>query len=182
MSATKQPSMQCVPQPILFWIVLDQCVFSYLIHVQFSSHLNNLLLIILLPIFFSYEYMKKLYMRTSGWRIIVKKITQFEENVSSTVMIFFHIILHPAVLIYDFIYIHNFIIILSRVYNEPITWPAQRWLVSLILVERGTAIAEGQGFESRTSLNFFRLFFHNCKSYIIFLVIYIAIFFLKNSY
>ena len=118
-------------------------------------------------------------MRTSGWRIIVKKITQFEENVSSTVMIFFHIILHPAVLIYDFIYIHNFIIILSRVYNEPIQRPAQRWLVSLILVERSTAIAEGQGFESRTSLNFFRLFFHNCKSYIIFLVIYIAIFLKK---
>ena len=109
----------------------------------------------------------------------MKKITQFEENVSSTVMIFFHIILHPAVLIYDFIYIHNFIIILSRVYNEPIQRPAQRWLVSLILVERGTAFAEGQGFESRTSLNFFRLFFHNCKSYIIFLVIYIAIFLKK---
>ena len=74
-------------------------------------------------------------------------------------MIFFHIILHPAVLIYDFIYIHNFIIILSRVYNEPIQRPAQRWLVSLILVERSTAIAEGQGFESRTSLNFFEAFF-----------------------
>ena len=92
-------------------------------------------------------------------------------------MIFFHIIPHPAVLIYDFIYIHSFIIILSRAYNEPTQRPAQSWLVSLILVERGTAIAEGQGFESRASLNFFRLSFHNCKSYIIFLVIYIAIFF-----
>ena len=92
-------------------------------------------------------------------------------------MIFFHIIPHPAVLIYDFIYIHSFIIILSRVYNEPTQRPAQSWLVSLILVERGTAIAEGQGFESGASLNFFRLSFHNCKSYIIFLVIYIAIFF-----
>ena len=102
-------------------------------------------------------------MRTSGWRIIVKKITQFEENVSSTVMIFFHIILHPAVLIYDFIYIHNFIIILSRVYNEPIQRPAQRWLVSLILVERGTAFAEGQGFESRTSLNFSGFFFTTAR-------------------
>ena len=92
-------------------------------------------------------------------------------------MIFFHIILHPAVLIYDFIYIHNFIIILSRVYNEPIQRPARSWLVSSILVECGTAIAEGQGFESRTSLNFFRLSFHNCKSYIaiFFLIIHIKL-------
>ena len=29
-------------------------------------------------------------------------------------------------------YIHNFIIILSRVFNEPIQWPAPSWLVSLI--------------------------------------------------
>ena len=31
-----------------------------------------------------------------------------------------------------FSYIHNFIIILSRVYHEPIPWPAPSWLVSLI--------------------------------------------------
>ena len=31
-----------------------------------------------------------------------------------------------------FSYIHNFIIILSRVYNEPIQRPAPSWLVSLI--------------------------------------------------
>ena len=30
-----------------------------------------------------------------------------------------------------FSYIQNFIIILSRVYNEPIQWPARSWLVSL---------------------------------------------------
>ena len=30
------------------------------------------------------------------------------------------------------VYIHNFIIILSRVYNEPIQRPAPSWLVSLI--------------------------------------------------
>ena len=62
-----------------------------------------------------------------------------------------------------FSYIHNFIIILSRVYNEPIQWPAPSWLVSLI----GRALhwyRRGQGFESRTSLNFFRLSFLNCIS------------------
>ena len=55
-------------------------------------------------------------------------------------------------------YIHNFIIILSRVYNEPIQRPAPSWLVSLI----GRALhryRRGQGFESRTSLNFFQAFF-----------------------
>ena len=62
-----------------------------------------------------------------------------------------------------FSYIHNFIIILSRVYNEPIQRPAPSWLVSLI----GRALhryRRGQGFESRTSLNFFRLSFRNCIS------------------
>ena len=63
-----------------------------------------------------------------------------------------------------FSYIQNFIIILSRVYNEPIQRPAPSWLVSLI----GRALhryRRGQGFESRTSLNFFfRLSFHNCIS------------------
>ena len=61
-----------------------------------------------------------------------------------------------------FSYIHNFIIILSRVYNEPIQRPAPSWLVSLI----GRALHRyhrGQGFESRTSLSFFRLSFCNCK-------------------
>lgn len=58
-----------------------------------------------------------------------------------------------------FSYIHNFIIILS----EPIQGPAPSWLVSSI----GIALhryRRGQGFESRTSLNFFRLSFRNCKS------------------
>ena len=53
-----------------------------------------------------------------------------------------------------FSYVHNFIIILSWVYNEPIQRPAPSWLVSLI----GRALhryRRGQGFESRTSLNFF---------------------------
>ena len=55
--------------------------------------------------------------------------------------------------IYDF-----HIIILSRVYHEPIQRPAPSWLVSLI----GRALhryRRGQGFESRTSLNFFQAFF-----------------------
>ena len=61
-----------------------------------------------------------------------------------------------------FSYFQNFIIILSRVYNEPIQRPAPSWLVSLI----GRALHRyhrGQGFESRTSLSFFRLSFGNCK-------------------
>ena len=63
-----------------------------------------------------------------------------------------------------FSYIHNFIIIiLSRVYKEPVfQLPAPSWLVSLI----GRALdryRRGQGFESCTSLNFFRLSFRNCK-------------------
>ena len=62
-----------------------------------------------------------------------------------------------------FSYIHNFIIILSRVYNEPIQRPAPSWLVSPILVEHHTVIAEVKGLNP-TSLNFFRLSFRNCKS------------------
>ena len=76
-------------------------------------------------------------------------------SVAVTGMIYFHIILHPAVhIIYDFQIFITFIIILSRVYNEPIQRPAPSWLVSLI----GRALhryRRGQGFESRTSLNFF---------------------------
>ena len=56
-------------------------------------------------------------------------------------------------LVKGFSYIHNFIIILSRVYHEPIQRPAPSWLVSLI----GGALhryRRGQGFESRKSLNF----------------------------
>ena len=47
----------------------------------------------------------------------------------------------------------NFIVIRSRVYNEPIQRPAPSWLVSVI----GRALhryRRGQGFESRTSLAF----------------------------
>ena len=57
-----------------------------------------------------------------------------------------------------FQYIHNFIIILSQLYNKPIQWPALSWLVSLI----GRALhrhRRGQGFKSHTSLNFFQAFF-----------------------
>ena len=61
-------------------------------------------------------------------------------------MIILQIIIHFAVHIYVFHnYIHNFIIILSQVYNEPIQRPAPSWLVSLILVESYTGIAEVKG-------------------------------------
>ena len=66
-----------------------------------------------------------------------------------------------------FSYIHNFIIILSRVYHEPIQRPAPSWLVSLI----GRALHQyrrGQGFESRKSLNFFQLL--DCKTVGFFLI------------
>ena len=56
-----------------------------------------------------------------------------------------------------FSYIHNFIIILSRVYNEQIQRPAPSWLVSLI----GRALhrfRRGQGFKSRASLKPFSSF------------------------
>ena len=49
------------------------------------------------------------------------------------------------------------VIILSRVYNEAIQRPSPSWLVNLI----GRALhryRRGQGFESRTSLNFFQVF------------------------
>ena len=50
------------------------------------------------------------------------------------------------------------VIILSRVYNETIQRPAPCWLVNLT----GRALPryrKGQGFESRTSLNFLQVFF-----------------------
>ena len=53
-----------------------------------------------------------------------------------------------------FSYIHNFIIILLQVYNEPIQRPAPSWLVS----STGRALhlyRRGKGFESRTSPKFF---------------------------
>ena len=57
-----------------------------------------------------------------------------------------------------FQYIHNFIIILSQVYNKPIQRPALSWLVSLIgrVLHRHR---RGQGFKSLISLNFFQVFF-----------------------
>ena len=61
------------------------------------------------------------------------------------------------------LHINNFIVILSRVYNERIQLPAPSWLVS----STGRALhwyRRGQGFEPRTSLKFFRLSFRNCKS------------------
>ena len=57
-----------------------------------------------------------------------------------------------------FSYVHNFIIIFSRVYNEPIQRSAPTWLITLIgrVLDR---YRRGEGFEFR-----FRLSFRNCKS------------------
>ena len=76
-------------------------------------------------------------------------------------MIILHLILHSTVhvhVIYYFSCIQNVMIILSRVFNKPIQWPAPNWLVSLIgrVLHR---YRRGQGFESCTSLNFFQAFF-----------------------
>ena len=51
---------------------------------------------------------------------------------SITVMIYFHIILHPSIHIMIFITFITLIIILSWVYNEPIQRHAPSWLVSSI--------------------------------------------------
>ena len=61
---------------------------------------------------------------------------------------------HSKNLILWFSYSHNFIIILSRVFNEPIQQPAPSWLVNSIgrVLHR---YRRGQGFKSCTSLNLF---------------------------
>ena len=81
-----------------------------------------------------------------------------------TAMIIFHLILHPAVHIYDFHIFITLIIILSRVCkNEPIQRPAPSWLLAQ-LVRALHRYRRDQGFEYRASLNFFfRLSFRNCK-------------------
>ena len=134
------------------------------------------------------SYMWKLYMWTAEWRIIWRKIIAViyaifavakrkpEKKKSVrlvrpvrflfatakvayiTAMIFLHIILHSAVHIYDFRIFTTSSTFFSRVYNEPIQRPAPSWLVSLL----GRALHRyhrDQGFESRTSLNFFQAFF-----------------------
>ena len=95
----------------------------------------------------------KSYMWIAKWRSIWRKII--------AAMIFLQIILHPGVhIIIWFSYIHNFIIILSRDYNEPIQRPAPSWLVSLHVIGRALhQYRRDQGFESRTSLNLFQAFF-----------------------
>ena len=77
-------------------------------------------------------------------------------------MIILHLILHSTVhvhVIYYFSRIQNVMIILSRVFNKPIQWPAPNWLVSLIIGRVLHRYCRGQGFESCTSLNFFQGFF-----------------------
>ena len=74
----------------------------------------------------SYEYMKIIYereLRAAGWRIIwIIWCDDFLSYNSS-----------PRSSHIWFSYIHNVIIILSRVYNEPIQRPVPTWLVSSIV-------------------------------------------------
>ena len=78
-------------------------------------------------------------------------------------MIFFQIILHPAVLIYDF---HIFITSLSSFHGFNTNQFNDLLPVGLLaqLVKALHRYRRGQGFESHTSLDFFRLSFRNCKS------------------
>ena len=90
----------------------------------------------------------KSWMKTAGWRITWKMIFfQNSSPCSSNIL---------------FSYIHNFVIILSWLYNEPIQRPATSWLVSSISRVLHQ-YCRGQGFKFCTSLNFFRLFFRICK-------------------
>ena len=61
-----------------------------------------------------------------------------------------------------FSYIHNFIIILSRVYYEPTQRPAPSWLVSLIGRALPTGIAEVKGSNPVQDWIVFQAFFRNC--------------------
>ena len=113
----------------------------------------------------------KSYMWTAEWRTIWRKIiavvyvTYAVAKRRPEKIIYIYIysnnssLRNSHIYIYDFqVSIYNFIIILSRVHHEPIQRPAPSWLVSLI----GRALhryRRGQGFESRTSLNFFQAFF-----------------------
>ena len=63
-----------------------------------------------------------------------------------------------------FSYIHNYIIILSWVYNEQIQQPVPSWLVSSIFVEHCTGIAEVKGSNPVQAWIFFLLAFYKCKS------------------
>ena len=63
-----------------------------------------------------------------------------------------------------FSYIHNFIIILSRVYYEPIQRPAPSWVVSLIGRALPTGIAEVKGSNPVQAWIFFRLSSRKCIS------------------
>ena len=109
--------------------------------------------------FFNFYYMKEDHRsyRRNSFAVEKRKPEKFlfetAKVASITAMIFFHIILHHEVLIYDF---HIFIIILLQVYNEPIQRPAPSWLVSS--TDRALHLyRRGKGFESRTSP---RMFFH----------------------
>ena len=109
----------------------------------------------------------KSYMWTAEGRIIWRKIIPLVYATYAVAKrrpenIYIYIYLNNSSLrnshIHDF---HIFIISslsFHAVYHEPIQRPAPSWLVSLI----GRALHQyrrGQGFESRTSLNFFQAFF-----------------------
>ena len=75
---------------------------------------------------------------------------------------FHYLIFHPQFNIWCLIYSYSFIHP-SRIYYELAMWPAPSWLDSSV----GRALhrhRRGHGFQSRSSLNFFRLSFRNCLS------------------
>ena len=91
-------------------------------------------------------------MRTVGWRIIWKIIAVIDTTFAVAERNIW------------FSYIHNFVIILSRVYMKQFNITCSRLACYLNICRALHRYHKGQGFESRTSLNFFRPSFHNCKS------------------
>ena len=140
-------------------MLLDQCATIY--HRCFFRHGEKKKAMIncstlVLNCYSSDEVMNiwKSYMWTTEWRIIWTKI------IAVIYATFTVAKRRPEKKIDNFV-----IIILSRVYNEPIQRPSPSWLVSLI----GRALhryRRGQGFESNPVQvwSLFRLSFGNCKS------------------
>ena len=103
---------------------------------------------------------KKLCLQGSKWQhcSCKKKAWKKTAKVASiTAMIYFHIILLPAIHIMIFIIFITLIITLSWTYNEPI----QRHAFGLLaqLVRALNRCHRGQGFKSHTSLISFQTFF-----------------------
>ena len=107
----------------------------------------------------SYEYMKIIYMRTAGWRIIWKKIialidATFAVAKKSRKNSGLYEIRTLGPLRY------RFSALATNWANKPTGSRSLNRSIGRTLHR----YRKGQGYESRTSLNFFRISFRNCKS------------------